>query len=113
MACLFCQIASGEIPGDLVFKRDGVTAFRDIAPQAPTHVLIVPDRHIAGAAFVSEEDDALVGRLVRAAAEIARQEGLEEVGYRLIINQGRDAGQSVDHIHLHLLGGRPLKLPLA
>ena len=113
MDCVFCQIVSGEVSADILYKRGGVTAFRDLQPQAPTHILVVPDRHIAGPAFLSEPDDSLVGHVVRVAAEIARQEGIEESGYRLIINQGHDAGQTIDHMHLHLLGGRPLKLPLA
>lgn len=112
MDCLFCRIAAGEIPAAIVYKQDGVTAFRDISPQAPTHVLIVPDTHISGAAAVSATDELTVGRLVRVAAEIAREEGIDGSGYRLIINQGADAGQTVDHIHLHLLGGRPLHTPL-
>ena len=113
MACLFCQIASGEIPATVVHKADGVTAFRDIAPQAPTHILIVPDEHIAGASAVTASNDTLVGRLVRVAAALAQSEGISDSGYRLVINQGHDAGQTVDHLHLHLLGGRPLPAPLA
>jgi len=113
MACVFCDIVSGEVKAEIVYKRGGLTAFRDLQPQAPTHVLVVPDRHIAGAAYIAEPDDALIGHMIRVAAEVARQEGVEESGYRLIINQGQDAGQTIDHIHVHLLGGRPLKLPLA
>ncbi|MBI4213434.1 MAG: histidine triad nucleotide-binding protein [Chloroflexi bacterium] len=110
--CLFCRIASGEIPATVIFRGEGVTAFRDIAPQAPTHVLIIPDQHISGAAEVTGVHDEMVGRLVRVAAEIARQEGIAESGYRLIVNQGRDAGQSVPHLHVHLLGGAQLRVPL-
>ena len=109
-SCLFCRIVSKEIPATVVLKRDGVTAFRDIAPRAPTHVLIVPDQHIAGAAEVTAADEGIVGRLIRVAAEIARLEGIAESGYRLIVNQGPDASQSVDHLHVHLIGGR--KLPI-
>jgi histidine triad (HIT) family protein len=112
VACLFCQIAQGEIPATVVHKGEGVTAFRDIAPQAPTHVLVIPDQHISGAAAVRPEDEQIVGRLVRFAAEVARREGIEDRGYRLIINQGHDAGQTVDHIHIHLLGGLSLPTPL-
>jgi histidine triad (HIT) family protein len=112
VACLFCQIAQGEIPATVVYKADGVTAFRDIAPQAPTHILLIPDQHIGGAAEVTPADEAIVGRLVRVAGELARQEGIEERGYRLIVNQGQDAGQTVPHLHVHLLGGRPLPTPL-
>lgn len=111
-SCLFCRIVRGEIPATIVHRADGVTAFRDIAPQAPTHILVIPDQHIAGAAETTPEHDAVIGRLIRVAAELARAEGIEQRGYRLIVNQGRDAGQSVNHIHLHLLGGRPLPLPL-
>jgi histidine triad (HIT) family protein len=110
--CLFCRIVRGEIPATIVHKGDGVTAFRDIAPQAPTHILVIPDEHISGAAAATAAHDAVIGRLIRVAAWIARQEGVEQSGYRLIINQGKDAGQSVFHIHLHLLGGKPLPLPL-
>jgi histidine triad (HIT) family protein len=112
VACLFCQIAGGEVPANVVYHRDGVTAFLDRAPQAPTHVLVIPDEHIDGAAAVAAEHEQIVGRLVRVAAEVARESGIEESGYRLIINQGHDAGQTVEHIHLHLLGGRPLPTPL-
>jgi histidine triad (HIT) family protein len=111
-SCLFCRIVRGEIPATVVAKRDGVTAFRDIAPQAPTHILIVPDLHLSGAAATTPEHDAIVGRLVRVAAELAREEGIEERGYRLIINQGEHAGQTVNHLHVHLLGGRALSTPL-
>lgn len=96
----------------MVFRGEGVTAFRDISPQAPTHVLIVPDTHISGAAEVTSEAEPIAGRLIRIAAGIARREGIEASGYRLIINQGADAGQSVPHLHIHLLGGAPLRIPL-
>jgi histidine triad (HIT) family protein len=112
VACLFCQIAQGEVPATVVYHQDGVTAFLDRAPQAPTHVLVIPDQHIDGAAAVGPDHEQIVGRLVRVAAEVARQRGIAEKGYRLIINQGHDAGQTVDHIHLHLIGGRPLPTPL-
>jgi histidine triad (HIT) family protein len=112
VACLFCQIIAGEIPANIVYKGDGVTAFRDIAPQAPTHILVIPDQHITGPAAVTRADEQIVGRLIRVAAEIARSEGIAERGYRLIMNQGHDAGQTVDHLHLHLLGGVLLPTPL-
>lgn len=111
-SCLFCRIVANEIPASIVFRGEGVVAFRDIAPQAPIHVLVVPDEHISGVADITAENEAMVARLVRIAAEIARQEGLAESGYRLIVNQGRDAGQSVPHLHVHLLGGAPLRVPL-
>lgn len=110
--CLFCKIVRGDIPATVVFRREGVTAFRDISPQAPTHILIVPDEHISGVAALGEANDPIAGRLLREAAQIARQERIADSGYRLIVNQGRDAGQSVDHIHVHLLGGAPLRIPL-
>lgn len=111
--CLFCRIVRGEVPAAVVYKGEGVTAFRDIAPQAPTHVLVIPDQHIAGAAYVGVADEQMVGRLLRVAAAVARQESIEDTGYRLIINQGRDAGQGVDHLHVHVIGGRQLRTPLA
>ena len=111
--CLFCRIVRGEIPASIIYQDGGVTAFRDIAPQAPTHILVVPDRHIDGAAQVGLMDEQIVGQMLRAAAELARREGIEESGYRLIINQGRDGGQTVPHLHVHLLGGRALPTPLA
>ena len=110
--CLFCRIVRGEIPAAVVYKEAGVTAFRDIAPQAPTHVLVVPDEHITGAATIIADQEQIVGRLLRVAAEVARRERIEESGYRLIVNQGDDAGQTVPHLHVHLLGGRPLPTPL-
>ena len=111
--CLFCRIARGEIPSTIVYRGEGITAFRDIAPQAPTHILVVPDRHIPGASAATAADDAMMGRLVRLAAELARQEGIADGGYRLVINQGEDAGQTVPHLHVHLLGGKLLPVPLA
>lgn len=110
--CLFCRIARGEIPATIVYRESGVTAFRDIAPQAPTHILVIPDEHIGGVAHVSSAEDEIAGRVLRVAAELARREGIEASGYRLIINQGHDAGQTVPHLHVHLLGGRMLPTPL-
>jgi histidine triad (HIT) family protein len=109
--CLFCKIAAGEIPAKVVCETDEVVAFRDINPQAPSHVLIVPRRHVPSVNALAPEDAELVGKLFLAAREIARQEGVAEGGYRLVMNTGPDAGQSVDHIHLHLLGGRGLGWP--
>jgi len=113
MACVFCQIVAGEISATGVYREGGVTAFRDIAPHAPVHVLVVPDQHLDGAAAVTIEHEALVGRLVHVAAEIARQEGIAESGYRLIVNQGEHGGQTVNHLHVHLLGGQALPTKLA
>ncbi len=105
---LFMKIVRGEIPADVVHQDELVTAFRDIAPQAPTHVLIVPNRVIPTAADVGPDDEAVVGRMVRVAAEIAEAEGIAADGYRLIMNCRDHGGQEVYHLHLHLLGGRPL-----
>lgn len=109
--CLFCKILSGDIPADIVFESDTAIAFRDINPQAPTHVLIIPRKHIATINDVSPDDHAIVGSLYSAAREIAATEGLSEEGYRAVMNCNEAAGQTVFHIHLHLLGGRPLGWP--
>jgi histidine triad (HIT) family protein len=109
--CLFCKIIGGEIPADIVFQTDTVIAFRDINPQAPTHILIIPGRHISTINDITDEDTQLVGSLFTAAREIAAQEGLADDGYRVVMNCGEGAGQSVFHIHLHLLGGRALGWP--
>jgi histidine triad (HIT) family protein len=105
--CLFCKIVSGEVPSRRVDEDDATFAFEDIAPRAPTHVLIVPKRHVATMADAS--DDALVGRVMLSAARIARARGLES--YRLVVNNGEGAGQTVFHLHVHLLGGRPFSWP--
>ncbi|ACY84729.1 purine nucleoside phosphoramidase [Edwardsiella piscicida] len=105
---IFSKIIRGEIPADVVYQDELVTAFRDISPQAPSHVLIVPNRLIPTVNDVQPQDEAALGRMISAAAKIARQEGIDENGYRLVINCNRDAGQEVFHIHMHLLGGRPL-----
>jgi histidine triad (HIT) family protein len=110
-SCLFCRIASGEIPADVIARGEGWVAFRDIHPQAPTHVLIVPRRHVASVDDLGPGEATLAGTLVTAAAEVARGEGLVEGGYRLVFNVGEGAGQSVHHIHLHLLGGRGFTWP--
>jgi histidine triad (HIT) family protein len=109
-ACLFCKIIHREIPASIVYEDENVLAFNDINPQAPTHVLVVPKRHIASLNDVSEEDDQIVGEVVRRAAAIARTRGLSG-GYRTVFNTNRDAGQTVFHIHLHLLGGRSMHWP--
>jgi len=109
--CLFCKILDGDIPADVIFESDTAIAFRDINPQAPTHVLIIPRRHIATINDFESGDQELVGSLYMAAQEIARQEGISESGYRAVMNCGEGAGQSVFHIHLHVLGGRSLGWP--
>lgn len=108
--CLFCRIAAGETPVKRVYEDDQCLAFPDIHPQAPTHLLLIPKQHIASHAHASPQDAALLGHLIGVAAEVARGQGLER-GYRLVMNTGADGGQSVDHIHLHLLGGRPMSWP--
>ena len=109
--CLFCRIVAGEIPSDRVFEDDEVIAFRDINPRAPVHVLVIPRRHIASAADLGEADGPLLGRLFAAAARIAGETGITEGGFRIVTNVGRGAGQSVDHLHFHVLGGRKLGWP--
>jgi histidine triad (HIT) family protein len=109
--CLFCKIAEGQIPAQIVYRDAECVAFRDINPQAPTHILVIPRRHISTTNDLQPEDRALVGHLTLAAAQIARQEGIEEDGYRLVMNCNEGAGQSVFHIHLHLLGGRGFGWP--
>jgi histidine triad (HIT) family protein len=105
---LFSKIVRGEIPADIVHQDDLVTAFRDIAPQAPTHILVVPNHVIPTADDVTSDDEAVVGRMVRVARDLARAEGIADDGYRLIMNCRDHGGQEVYHLHLHLLGGRPL-----
>jgi len=107
--CLFCRIVRREIPATLVFEDDHVVAFRDINPQAPIHVVIVPREHVAS--LNDAADATLIGRLSLAAAKIARTEGIADSGYRTVVNTNRDAGQTVFHVHLHLLGGRHLAWP--
>ncbi|MDJ0941129.1 MAG: histidine triad nucleotide-binding protein [Woeseiaceae bacterium] len=109
--CLFCKIVAGDIPADIIHETETTLAFRDINPQAPTHVLIIPKEHIETINDITDEQQALIGSLYTAARDIAKQEGLAEDGYRVVMNCGEKAGQSVFHIHLHLLGGRPLRWP--
>lgn len=108
MSTIFAKIIAGEIPSDMVYQDDQVTAFRDINPQAPTHILIVPNREIPTANDVSAADEQLLGHMFVVARQLAAQEGIDEDGYRLIINCNEHGGQEVFHLHLHLLGGRPL-----
>ena len=109
--CLFCKIINREIPGSIVYEDERVLAFNDINPQAPTHVLLVSKRHIESLNELQPDDDQIVGELVRRAAAIAKERGISAGGYRTVFNTNRDAGQSVWHIHLHLLGGRTMKWP--
>jgi histidine triad (HIT) family protein len=109
--CLFCKILNGDIPADIVYESDSAIAFRDISPQAPTHVLVIPRKHIATINDLGEDDQEIVGSLYLAAKDIARAEGLSDEGYRAVMNCNEGAGQSVFHIHLHVLGGRALSWP--
>ena len=109
--CLFCKIVAGTIPSTRVHEDEVVIAFRDIAPRAPTHILVIPRDHIASAADLTEADGPLLGKLFAVTAQIARQEGIADAGYRIVSNVGRWGGQTVDHLHLHLLGGRPFQWP--
>ena len=109
--CLFCKIAAGDIPSDVVYEDDELFAFKDISPQAPVHVLIIPKKHITGMAALVEGDESLVGRIFLAAKRIAKDKSVFQCGYRMVANSGPDAGQAVDHLHFHLLGGRTLTWP--
>ncbi len=108
LSTIFSKIISGEIPSDIVYRDDLVTAFRDINPSAPVHILIVPNKEIATVNDLTEDDERVAGRLFLAARRIAEQEGIAESGYRLIVNVNRDGGQEIYHLHMHLLGGRPI-----
>ena len=108
MSTIFAKIIRGEADADIVYQDDRVTCFRDINPAAPVHILIVPNKEIATVNDLADEDQALVGYMFLTAKRLAREEGIDESGYRLIINCNRDGGQVVDHLHLHLLGGRPM-----
>ena len=110
--CIFCKIVSGEIPSPKLFSDELVTAFRDIHPKAPTHILIVPNKHLVSVNEVEPGDEAVVGRLFTATRSLAEQEGIAQSGYRLIINTGPNGGQEVLHLHMHLLGGQKMRHPL-
>ena len=109
--CLFCKIVNREIPAAIVYEDDRVLAFNDINPQAPSHVLVIPKHHVASLNDLGPDEDALIGEVVRRAATIASERGLSSGGFRTVFNTGRDGGQTVFHIHLHLLGGRPMTWP--
>ena len=111
MSCLFCRIIAGEIPAARVYEDDQVIAFNDINPQAPMHVLVVPKRHVATLNELSDADDALVGAMVRAGAKVAKHAGHDGPGFRTVFNCNAQAGQTVFHIHLHVLGGRVMAWP--
>ncbi|MFN0110514.1 MAG: histidine triad nucleotide-binding protein [Blastocatellia bacterium] len=109
--CLFCKIIAGQIPAAKVYEDDHSFAFRDINPQAPVHVLLIPKKHIASLNEAASEDHAVLGHLLIVAGKIARQEGIADNGFRATINTGADAGQTVFHVHLHVMGGRPMAWP--
>ncbi len=108
MDCVFCKIAAGEIPADIIYQDEGVIAFRDINPLAPTHLLIIPKKHIPSLVHLSEAESSLIGHMVNIANQLAKTIGIAEGGYRLVINCGEQGGQLVPHLHMHLLGGRQL-----
>jgi len=110
--CIFCKIVTGEIPGQIVYKDELVTAFRDIHPAAPTHILIVPNKHIGNTNDLTEEDAGLMGHMLLKVRQIATDEGIAKNGYRLIINTGQAANQVVQHLHMHILGGHPMRHPM-
>ncbi len=112
MDCIFCKIAAGEIPATKVYEDESVLAFRDIAPMAPTHILVIPKTHIGSVAKITAENSALVAHIFEVIAKVAAAEGLEG-GYRVVSNCGADAGQTVHHLHFHILGGRQLTLEMA
>lgn len=112
MDCLFCKIAAGQIPSTKVYEDESILAFRDIAPQAPTHILVIPKCHIASVAEITTENTSLIAHIFAVIPQIARQEGLE-TGYRVVSNCGKDAGQTVNHLHFHILGGKELTVQMA
>lgn len=109
--CLFCRIVRREIPAKVVYEDEHVLAFDDINPQAPVHTLVIPKLHLSSIAETTPEDAPLLGHLIRVGSQIARDKGVAETGYRLVANTGRHGGQTVFHLHLHLLGGRPMQWP--
>ena len=110
--CIFCKIVRGEMPATIVYKDEQVTAFRDIRPVAPTHILVVPNKHIASMNEVAEHDEQLLGHMLTVVKLIADREGITDTGYRLIVNTGPDAHQVVFHLHLHIIGGGPMRHPM-
>lgn len=111
--CIFCKIIKGEIPSNKVYEDDEVLAFRDINPVAPVHILVIPKKHITSLANLEKEDEAVVGKIYGVINKIAKQEGILEKGFRVIVNCGEDGGQEVQHLHFHLLGGKKLGVKIA
>jgi histidine triad (HIT) family protein len=110
--CIFCQIVAGTAPSTMLYQDESVSAFLDIHPVAPTHILVVPNQHIASVNDLTEEDEVLVGHLFTIARQLARQQGIDQTGYRLIVNTGPHGGQVVFHLHLHLIGGQRMRFPM-
>ena len=108
MDCIFCKIVAGKVPSEIVYQDEEVFAFRDISPQTPTHVLVIPRRHIPSLSDLSEAEAPIITRMVNIASQLAKREAIADRGYRLVINNGKEGGQVVPHLHLHLLGGRRL-----
>ncbi len=109
--CIFCKIVSGDIPGDVMYEDDNVLAFRDLSPQAPVHFLVIPKKHISTINDIEDADTLLMGQLFQAAKQLAAQEGMDESGYRCVMNCNDDGGQTVHHIHLHVMGKRQMTWP--
>ena len=110
-SCIFCRLAAREIPSEIVHESDRIVAFRDTDPKAPTHILLIPKEHIASITDIGDDQGAMLADIAQAATHLARTEGIDESGWRLVTNVGPDAGQSVFHLHFHLLGGRPMTWP--
>lgn len=112
MDCIFCNIVTGKIPSDIVYQDDEVIAFRDISPQSPVHLLVIPKKHFTSLVHLTGDEKELMGHMITVANQLARDEGISEVGYRLVINCGKQGGQLVPHLHLHVMGGRQLSSQL-
>jgi len=109
--CLFCALVAGKINANIVYQDDRIVAFRDVKPQAPVHILIIPRKHVAGVLDIEPDDHALIGEIFQAASRLAREQGIGDSGFRVVVNSGADAGQSVFHLHYHLIGGRQMSWP--
>ena len=110
--CIFCRILAGQAPANILYQDEQATAFRDIHPVAPTHLLVIPNQHIVSVNDLSEDHETLIGHLFTIARQLAHQEGIDQTGYRLIVNTGPNAGQAVFHLHLHLIGGQRMRFPM-
>ena len=111
MSCIFCKIVAGEIPADILYQDDDVMCFRDVSPQAPTHLLVIPKKHIGSIAELEQSDTDIAGKILVTATKMAKQDGVSESGYRVAMNCGAEGGQTVGHIHMHVLGGRQMGWP--